>query len=910
MLSLIVRHLRQHGPLYLAFSLGLILAAAMMAGLPLYGDALGTQGLHDMVASYKAPPARHLLVSATEGARLDEALYDVVAGKLGDVLVERVDVRQIKLPIHLEPHQMAQPRSAHKIHYVRLWAFEELDQRVRAVEGRLPVYQAPAESAKLADSAGSASPPPLPALEVAVGIDGIQRTELGVGDTVTVTTPQGPMNVKVVGILEPLDPKDDRWWGDHTTFGIHIKLVGKNLELITVSLFLPPQAIEDWFPDHNLCWRLLVDSDRITVANVQPVQETLASLGTQLRNYGAELQSRLPQILLEFLSKQATLRMTLFLLIAQAFAFALYVLLTIASFLLDRSEGEVAALASRGASRWQITLLYALESLPLALLAALVGTFVAWGVLKLWEMATSTPLPPYIPPASWGLALSAAGLGWLGLVLSAYLRAPGASFEPRRWPARPQDPPAWQRLYLDLVLLGFGGLLYWQLARSGSFVMSRIGTTPLADPFLLLGSSVLLVAVVLLLLRILPHLIGLAAWFVKRGRGLILPLGLARWAQAPLEPNRALSMIALATSLILFSSIFVSSLRASQAEAARQRSGADLRISTREPTDDDAVQSVAGLPGVVAVSPIVRTDALDGFVETVQLLAIDPETFAQVAHYPQDAAGPPLPDLVQSLVPEAAAGALPAIVSRSLLTSEDTVGGLVSFTLGQQELIFEIRAILDQFPALSRNFIVTDWRALGKQVNLDLWYFRFSELWLATDPARHDALAKDPQLANRILADVQAELHSLESDALARGATGAFQLSGLILGLLSVIGFVLNHYFSARNRGPEIDHSQVMGLAPGQTLGLLAVEGLLVVGLGLLAGAAIGWGLTTTTLPYLSRALAASMGRVEIRRLVVDWPALLRLFAILAGGYLLALGCSLLALARAGNNDAPRLSEE
>lgn len=901
MLTLMVRHLRQHWRLNLALLLGLTLAAAMMAGLQIYADAMSTQGLHQTIVSYNAAPARNILISASEGARLDESVYDVVVEGLGDVLTERIDVPQIKLPVYESPLDTAESRSPQRFHFVRLWAFQDLEQEVRAVEGRLPVYD-------------EASPPAvatLPSmLEVAVGVDGIQRTGLTVGDVVTITTPQGPLAVNIVGILEPLEPKADRWWSDHTTFGLHVKLVGRTLEILTVSLFLPPQAMQDWFPDHDLSWRLLVDSDRISAGNVQRIEETITNLQVQLRKQGAELHSRLPEILADVQARQVAMRVTLLLLTAQAFFFVLYILLTIASFLLDHSLGEMATVACRGGTRWQITGLFALASLALAILAAMVGILMAWGILNLWARVTQSPLPTRIPSESWGLALAAAGLTWLGMVLAAYRRTAWASFGPRRWPTSPEVPAGWHRLYLDLVLLVLGALLYWQLSRSGSFVMSRIRTLPLADPFLLLASSVLLVAVVLLFLRVLPYLLGLVAWILERSRALILPLGLARWAGAPLQPNRLVLLVTLATSLILFSSIFVSSLRWGQAEAARYRSGADLRIMAREPTAEAALPGIADLPGVRVTSPVIRADALGGYVRTVDLMAIDPLTFARVVHYPQDVDDPPLLRWVQALQRETSTAALPAIVSRSLLTSDDAVGDLVSFTIGNDELSFEIRAIAGQFPTLSDSFIVTNLSALGQQIDLDLWYFRPGELWLATEPSQHDNLAQNPDLAGRILADVQAELRSLQSDAMARGIIGTFQVSSLVLGLFSVAGCLFIYHFAARDRAYEFGLLQAMGLAQRQRLGLLVVEGVLFMGVGMLAGAGIGYGLVSLTLPYLSRAMAVSLGGVEMDHIIVDWPAVFRLYAILVSAYLAAIGFSLLRLVRSWQAGALRLSEE
>jgi hypothetical protein len=897
MLNLVVRHLRQHWRLSLMLSFSLALAAGAMAGLPAYGSAIGTDSLHEMVSSYKAPAARNVLISASEGARLDGAVYDAVESKLGDVLVERIDVRKVKLPVYERPSELEEPRSPQKFHFVRLWAFENLDQDVRAVEGRLPLYE---ESLHATG----------PVLEVAIGVDGIQRTELSVGDVVTVTAPHGPITLNIVGIVEPLEPKADRWWDDQATFGIHVKLLGRSTEIITVSLFVSPQAMEDWFPDHDLSWRFLADSSRIDVGNARRIQETMTNLQAQLRNRKAELHSRLPEILADFRAKQVAMRMLLFLLVAQAFVLGLYVVLTIASYLLDSSEEEMATLISRGGNRSQIALVFALESLSLALLAGLMGTSAAWGILCLWRMVTHNSLFR-IPPESWGLTLLTVGLGWLGIGLSAYLRTSRASFGPRRWPIRPEGRPAWQRLYLDLVLAGFGGLLYWQLSRSGSFIMSRIRIAPLLDFFLLLGSSVLLMAVALLLLRTLPRVLSLAAWILRHSRGLILPMGLTRSARASLESGRVVLLVILATSLIVFSVVSVSSLRVSQAEVARYRSGADLRISGELSAAWAAGQGIADLPGVLVVSPAVRTDALGSSVGgSVELLAIDPETFAQVAHYPQDAGNLPLPELVQALQRETSTGALPAIFSRSLLASNDRVGGPVVLTLGYQELLFEICAIVGEFPTLPEDFVVTDWHALGQRIDLNRRYFGLGELWLATDPAHHGALAKDPAIVDRVLADAQAELRGLRSDAMARGVTGIFAVGSLVLGLFGVAGFAPIYYLAGRGRTYEFNLLRAMGLAPGQVLSLLVAEGVLVVGMGIALGSVVGYGLARLTLPYLSRAWAASLGGVEIRQIAMGWPAVLRLYAVLVGCYALAMGCSLLALVRTGVLGAPRLSEE
>jgi hypothetical protein len=78
----------------------------------------------------------------------------------------------------------------------------------------------------------------------------------------------------------------------------------------------------------------------------------------------------------------------------------------------------------------------------------------------------------------------------------------------------------------------------------------------------------------------------------------------------------------------------------------------------------------------------------------------------------------------------------------------------------------------------------------------------------------------------------------------------------------------------------------------------------------MLAGIGIGAGFTKLTLPYLSRALAVSLGRVDIRQIVLDWPLVFGIYTILAFSFLIALGSSIQILKRMTNLFAMQQLEE
>ena len=118
----------------------------------------------------------------------------------------------------------------------------------------------------------------------------------------------------------------------------------------------------------------------------------------------------------------------------------------------------------------------------------------------------------------------------------------------------------WQRLSIEFCVLGLGGLAYWQLLETGSLTQT--------DPVLLLGPSLLLLALGFVFARFLPPLLRWAAWAAGAVRGLILPLGLNRLARHPSGFGRVLLLTSLTAGLIVFATVFRDSITAIQRQRA------------------------------------------------------------------------------------------------------------------------------------------------------------------------------------------------------------------------------------------------------------------------------------------------------------------------------------------------------
>jgi len=888
-----LRHLHRHWRLNLAVLLCLTLASALLGSFSGYTEAIATRELNQNLDEAR-PAERNLLITGTRYS-FSEELYERLQEILGNALRDRLVIRHAASPADHQPLIEGTIRKR-VVTLLDVYSFNKLSENVRLVEGRLPAQ------VLLREAHGSWRPPPI---EAVIGVRAAEQSGYGVGDRLTASKTYHRLDI--VGIVEPLDPHDDVWGEDLSAFDVATVTGDLNTDAIALPLIIAPASMQSSYPDrpiflHVVSWRITLNHQLISADRAEGLHSDLINFQTQSATKRAAISTGLVRILADYLARLSRVRMTLFLLNAQALIFVLYTLTMFSSFVVDRSRVELATLSGRGASAWQIARVFALENLILALPAALLlGPALAQGVILLWSKSTGEVLRITMPREAWLLSGAAAGFGWLALVLPVFLSARRYVLGRQQLRARPARLSVAQRRYLDLYLLAFGGLLYWQLNQAGSFVMRRLGDTQLADPLLLLGPLILLIAIAMIFLRILPFLLRLVAWFVQHRRGLVLPLGLFRLARDPVQSGHMVLLVSLTAGLMLFTRTFGDSLAHSQEATAHYLAGADLRISLDQPTDLP-IDQLTGQPGVQTVSPVFRGIIETGDGRIIQLLAVDPDTLARVTRYPKGLTDLTISGIMSVFRPEVRAletgdDVLLAVFSTSALPAGKNVGDRLFLNFGGRPLPLSVQVIIDDFPTLSDPFVVVSLPDLEVQVAPDtLGMLGSREAWLAVDPDHHKSLAALPALRERTLDDAQTRLRALRSDALAQGTNGALHLNTLTLVLFGVIAFFLVHLIAAQGRVRDFGILRAMGLSARQLLTLLATEGMLVLILGLMAGTIVGFGLSYMMIPYLSQALAESLAGVTSERILIDWPAVIRSYLLLIVGYGSALVLLLLVL--------------
>ena len=554
MTKLALGHLRHYWRLSLAVLLCLTLASALLAGLAGYGAAIAARELSQALEA-AGPGERTLLITGTPTTFGDE-LYESLQQSLGKTFKDRLVIRHAMVAADPPEEEGRIPA----VERLDVYSFDPLLENVRLVEGRLPTQ------VSLNEAVGNWPPP----IEAVIGLRAAEQSGLDVGDRLTASGFYH--RLEIAGIVEPLDPDDDLWGGDLSAFVIPTDTADLGADAIALPLIIAPESMQSYlgrpvFP-HDQAWRVTLDRQRIGPNTAEALHSNLTNFQTQSATRGAQTSTGLLRVLADSLERLSRVGVALLLLTAQTLILVLYTLTIFASFVVDRFQAEVATLTARGASAWQIARAFALENLILALPAALLlGPGLALVVLWLSSHVTGERLPNTAGRSGtmWLLSALAVGACWLALVVTIYLAARRCTHEPLPKHVRPPQHSVLHRQYVDLYLLAFGGLLVWQLNRSGSLLAravsgSRLGSIPLADPMLLLGPLLLLVAMALIFLRIVPFLLRLAARLTQPQRGLVFPFGLFRLAREPLQPSRVVLLVSLTAGLALFARILDDSL--------------------------------------------------------------------------------------------------------------------------------------------------------------------------------------------------------------------------------------------------------------------------------------------------------------------------------------------------------------
>lgn len=641
----VVRRAEQHWQLLLTLSLGVMVATALLASGPLLVDDLIKTGLQLTIQSSRTAESNLLLTTSIPTDRLTYQRFD---GRVRELLGEALGMHQqevtasVKSP-WLFPWVNGQISTQQRI---SLTFYEDIQEHIEVLDGAWP-----AEAASEHD------------VIRAVITEGMARDlALVVGDGLPLSlepSADSPrLQLKVTGIVRPRDPRDLYWSGEFGPLASVRAADGAFQYQIIVPQDVLFTTIPSLFSKHDLelSWHVLLDPQSFTAANLETFQTRLVELESRFADFQPpiRMETGIIGILEKFQVQFETIRLPVYILIAEIMLLVLYYVSMIAELSIRQMEREFATMYSRGISPQQITRAHLLEVLVILAITFFSGPWLGAGLVRI--LSWVGPLSSLAQPSrmfnlgreAWiaaGLATFTCLAGLL-LPLGPALRRSIIGYQ--QITTRDYRPPWWQRYYLDVFVLCIGLILLWRLNQYGDMLVGEPGSARI-DWLLLLSPLALSIGAATLLLRVFPFLLEILASFAERGRGLLGVLALWQSARNPAHVARLVLLLTLTIALGILSTGLNLTLDQSEFDRARYLAGKDLRLSTQGILPLREMQSMSGIRQLSAVWRGEGMLSSGSSPSSFEVLAIEPGSFSQVATFRGDFADQDMAELLAHL---------------------------------------------------------------------------------------------------------------------------------------------------------------------------------------------------------------------------------------------------------------------
>ncbi|MBR6257749.1 MAG: ABC transporter permease [Lachnospiraceae bacterium] len=317
------------------------------------------------------------------------------------------------------------------------------------------------------------------------------------------------MRYKIVGVFEPKSPGDLYWKNDKESEYDDLCLM--NPELFRNS-FMGEKSVKFSI----VCrYTAMFEYENIKATDVERLQKSVdyyAHTGSY-RNVIDE--PPILEVLNEYTNKHSRISATLTILQIPVLIMLAAFLLMISGQMYEMERNEISVIKSRGSSRLQIFLLYLYQGLTLTGLGILGGVPLGMQLAKLLGSTRnflifdlSEQLKVSFDQRALMYVLAAAGTGLLCLTLPAIKHSKVSIVNLKQQKALNKK-RLWEILFLDVVCIGISAYGYYSFQRSSADMTETVLNNKAMDPLLYLSSSLMIVGLGLLFLRLQPILLKL-----------------------------------------------------------------------------------------------------------------------------------------------------------------------------------------------------------------------------------------------------------------------------------------------------------------------------------------------------------------------------------------------------------------
>ena len=670
----VIKRSLAHWRLLSSVVLGVLLASSIMSGTVIYFDALREIALRSALSQHSEADLHIIMqgqrgpVNREEADRVSRVVDEAVQQRLEWLIDGRVRAAKTPTMFLTATGQEAVAGDDNARAYFAY--IPDIEDRI-VIRGGAP------------PSADAVNAPGEPfAVEAMIPVEAAETFGARIGDRVSAVLPWSDdlthVEVVISGIFQRETPEAEVW-----------QLEEEVLEAATGASFrtMPFHISEEAFletlgpqlrrMEATYAWLLMTDADRVNARNstdtLLDIRGTNAILSSTLSSF--RQSTSLDNALDEYDRRLFFSKLPMFVVLVLIAIVILYYVATLSSLVVEDRRSEVALLRSRGANSTQILMVFVMEGLTIAALSVVFGPLLAAAAVSVLgltpafsDLGAGGILTVSLSGGAYMMAALGGLLSFVALIFPAFRASQMTVTQERQRSSRPTDLPFFQRYYLDVLLLIVGILLFRQLTEQGSIVARNLFGEIAVNQMLLAVPGIILVASAMVLLRLFPVVMNLISRLLSAWLPAGMVMGVWQMARNPAHYARLSLLLILTAGLGIFAASFSATLDRSFVERVLFFTGSDVRLNGNVPissfrrdlSPDDQFKSTSilkeryeGMPGVDGVSLVRRSSGHDLsklFGGTYDMVAVDPDSFLDVAWFRADFAGRPLSELLASLV--------------------------------------------------------------------------------------------------------------------------------------------------------------------------------------------------------------------------------------------------------------------
>ncbi len=788
---------------------------------------------------------------------------------------------------------------------VRIGSYSNLGEHVKILSGRLFSDEGMNEQGEV---------------EVVISSDAMVRLKLLVGESLNTRLKDADGNkivLKVVGVFAAASSSDFYW-----------QMVSKSANQ---QIFMGEECFKKLFLSGETasysCTAIFSDMFDHTALSSDNVQQ-LYEYTTYMMNEGDYSKSfaKPPYlaILDSFLAKKDRTEATLFMLMIPVLFLVGAFIFMVSGQLYETEGNAISVMKSRGSSTWQILRMFLYQNVFLMIVGCLcgvpLGIFFAkvLGATKSFmEFSASRSLSVRFTKETAIFAAAACLICIIVMTVPAvnYSRVSIVGLKQKK---ALKKHAFWEKIGLDFICLAIAAYGYYTATRSSEKMAEDVMKGNLMDPVIYISSSMMLVGLGLLLIRLQPLIIRL---IYTIGKNLWRPAGYISFTEnmkRGVKQQFIMLFMILSVSLGMFHASMARTLLQNAENDADYLSGADIIM--KEVWHDNSYlveeegqeftyyepdyERFGDVEGVSAYTKVLYDNATANIgsknVQTL-LLGVHTRKFGLVTSLPAGLNEKPYREYLNEL----AVSERGCIVSSSFRDEKGfSIGDNINFTSSDgKKLYCTIVDFVDYWPGFTPSasrtdadgnlyfepayLIVTHYGLLYEK-----WGLQPYEVWMKLEkPGNTDGFYDWVNSQNVELSKFgirQENLEAVVTDPLLQGTNGILTMGFLVTMLLCSVGYLIFWIMSIRSREMTFGILRAEGMHRSEIFQILINEQIFAGGFSVLCGIGAGLAASKLFVPILQTAYSAS-GQVLPMQLVTDSGDFFRLYAVIVLALLVCL---------------------